>query len=36
VSTDQVGESELDRLARGFLAEVHRQVEPAHAVRGAY
>ncbi len=36
VSTDQVGESELDRLARGFLAEVHRQVEPAHAVRGVY
>jgi len=26
VSTDQVGESELDRLAKRFLAEVHKQV----------
>jgi hypothetical protein len=36
VSTDQVGESELDRLAKRFLAEVHKQVEPAHELRGAY
>jgi hypothetical protein len=36
VTTDQVGESELDRLAKRFLAEVHRRVEPAHEVRGAY
>ncbi len=36
VGTDQVGESELDKLAKRFLAEVHRQVEPAHEVRGAY
>lgn len=36
VDTDQVGESELDRLAKRFLAEVHRQVEPAHELRGAY
>lgn len=36
VSTDQVGEAELDRLAKRFLAEVHRQVEPTHEVRGAY
>ena len=36
VETDQVGESELDRLAKRFLAEVHQMVEPAHAVRGAY
>ena len=36
VTTDQVGESELDRLAKRFLAEVHRLVEPAHEVRGAY
>ena len=34
--TDQVGESELDRLAKRFLAEVHRMVEPTHEVRGAY
>jgi hypothetical protein len=36
VQTDQVGESELDRLAKRFLAEVHRMAEPAHQVRGAY
>src|SRR2546428_2668020 len=35
VATDQVGESELDKLAKRFLAEVHRLVEPAHAMRGA-
>ena len=34
--TDQVGESELDKLAKRFLAEVHRKVEPAHELRGAY
>jgi len=31
-----VGESELDRLAKRFLAEVHRLVEPTHVMRGAY
>jgi hypothetical protein len=36
LQTDQVGESELDKLAKRFLSEVHRQVEPAHEVRGAY
>jgi hypothetical protein len=36
LSTDQVGESELDRLAKRFLAEVHKQVEPSHQLRGAY
>ena len=36
VGTDQPGESELDRLAKRFLAEVHRAVEPTHEVRGAY
>jgi hypothetical protein len=36
VQTDQVGESELDRLAKRFLSEVHRQAEPTHEVRGAY
>jgi hypothetical protein len=34
--TDQVGESELDKLAKRFLAEAHRLAEPAHDVRGAY
>ena len=36
VETDQMGESEIDRLAKRFLAEVHQQAEPAHEVRGAY
>ena len=36
VGTDQVGESEIDRLARRFLAELHRQVEPGYELRGAY
>jgi hypothetical protein len=36
VHTDQVGESELDRLAKRFLAELHRRAEPGHALRGAY
>ena len=36
VQTDQMGESELDRLAKRFLAEVHQQAEPAHEVKGAY
>ena len=36
LQTDQVGESEIDKLAKRFLAEVHRRVEPAHELRGAY
>ena len=36
VQTDQVGESELDKLAKRFLAEVHQRAEPAYALRGAY
>lgn len=36
VTTDQVGESEIDRLAKRFLAEVHKKAEPTHAIRGAY
>ena len=36
VTTDQVGESELDKLAKRFLAIVHGEAEPNHEVRGAY
>lgn len=36
VSTDQVGESELDKVAKRFLAEVHQRGEPTHELRGAY
>ncbi|HSE03718.1 MAG TPA: hypothetical protein VLK35_06135 [Methylomirabilota bacterium] len=36
VATDQVGESELDKLAKRFLATLHARTEPGYAVRGAY
>jgi hypothetical protein len=36
VATDQPGESELDKLAKRFLGEVHVLAEPAHHLRGAY
>lgn len=35
-ATDQPGESEADKLAKRFLAEVHGGVEPRYALRGAY
>ncbi len=36
VATDQVGESEVDKLAKRFLAVVHGRVHEGHVVRGAY
>ena len=36
VSTDQVGESEVDKLAKRFLGTVHTKADPRHALRGAY
>jgi hypothetical protein len=36
VTTDQPGESELDKLAKRYLGEVHVLAEPAHVLRGAY
>jgi len=36
VATDQPGESELDKLAKRFLGEVHRLDHPDHELRGAY
>ena len=36
VATDQVGESEADKLAKRFLAIVHQRAEPSHELRGAY
>ncbi len=36
VETDQVGESEADKLAKRFLAVAHKEVEPDHVLRGAY
>ncbi len=36
VSTDEVGESEIDKLAKRFLTLVHSRVDEAHVVRGSY
>ena len=36
VETDQPGESELDKLAKRYLAVVHQQAEPGYQLRGAY
>ncbi|MGQ0702135.1 MAG: hypothetical protein ACT4PM_03260 [Gemmatimonadales bacterium] len=36
VETNQPGESELDKLAKRFLATVHTMAEPDHVLRGAY
>ena len=36
VATDQVGESEVDKLAKRFLAVLHTKVHHSHELRGAY
>ena len=36
IATRDVGESEIDKVAKRFLAELHAVEEPGHAVRGAY
>ena len=36
VETDQVGESEADKLAKRFLTQVHTMAEPGHRPIGAY
>lgn len=36
LATDQPGESELDKLAKRFLGEVHVLEDPDHALRGGY
>jgi hypothetical protein len=36
VETDQVGESEADRLAKRFLTMVHKLEHPTHRPIGAY
>ena len=36
VATDQVGESEADKLAKRFLTRVHTIAEPTHRPIGAY
>lgn len=36
IATDQPGESELDKVAKRFLGEVHHLADPAHSLRGGY
>jgi hypothetical protein len=36
VETDQVGESEADKLAKRFLTMVHTKADPTHRPIGAY
>lgn len=36
IDTDQPAESELDRLGKRFLGEVHQMAEPTHELRGTY
>jgi hypothetical protein len=36
IETDQLGESELDKLAKRFLSVVHSLAHREHEVRGAY
>jgi hypothetical protein len=36
VETNQPGESEIDKLGKRFLAQIHTLAEPDHAIRGAY
>jgi hypothetical protein len=36
VETNQVGESEADKLAKRFLTVVHTMVDPTHRAIGAY
>jgi len=36
VGTAELAESELDKLAKRFLAELHAREEPGYVVRGAY
>ncbi|MGI9042933.1 MAG: hypothetical protein ACR2GK_02275 [Gemmatimonadaceae bacterium] len=36
VSTDQMGESRLDRNAKGFFVELHRKSDPSYRLEAAY
>lgn len=36
VETDQVGESEADKIAKRFLTRIHQAAEPTYVARGAY
>jgi hypothetical protein len=34
--TDQMGESRIDRNVKRFFVDLHRQVDPSHALEAAY
>ena len=36
ISTDQMGESRLDRNAKKFFVEIHRTGDPRHRISAAY
>ena len=36
VSTDQIGESRLDKNVKKFFVQLHRRADPAHALRAGY
>ena len=36
ITTDQMGESRLDRNAKRFFVELHRKAHPAHKLEAAY
>jgi hypothetical protein len=36
VSTDQMGESRLDKNVKKFFVRVHRRAEPSHALQAGY
>ena len=36
IETDQVTESEVDKLAKRLLGLVHKRLDPSHRLRGAY
>lgn len=36
VTTDQMGESRLDRNAKRFFVQLHRSDDPAHRIEAAY
>ena len=36
ISTDQMGESRLDRNAKKFFVELHRTSDPTHRIEAAY
>ena len=36
ISTDQAGESELDKFAKRFLGTIHTKTDSSHVLRGAY